>query len=121
MKKNELKTRLIIAQGELEADLENENGCFDEIANNIFMLAFSCEDLLDKSSKDVLIQLDKSVGWRNGYGYTHYVDGIFLFLNKIPLFTCSTYGGAIYSCHFDEVDREIIVEVVKELIKMCQL
>lgn len=121
MKKNELKTRLIIAQGELEAELENENGCFDEIAENILLLALSCDDLLDKSSNDVLIQLDKSVKWKNGYGCANYVDGIFLSLNKMPDFTCSAYGGAIYSCHFDEVDREIIVEVVKELIKMCEL
>lgn len=119
MKKNELKTRLIIAQGELEAELYNENGCFDEIANNIFMLAFSCEDLLDKSSNDTLIQLDKSVKWKIAYGYAHYVDGIFLSLNTMPYFTCSEYGGAIYSCLLSEVDREIIIEVVKELIKMC--
>ena len=120
MNKIGLKTQLMIAIGELEADLENENGCFDEIANNIFMLAFSCEDLLDKSSNDVLIQLDKSVVWQER---REYIDGFYLSLERTFVnFTASDMDdlGEVYTHSVDEVDREIIVEVVKELIKMCE-
>lgn len=119
MNKNELKTRLIIAQGELEAELENENGCFDEIADHIFALAFYCKELLDKSSNDALIQLDKSVVWQERH---EYIDGFYLsFARTVVNFTASDMDdlGEVYTHSVDEVDREVIIEVVKELIKMC--
>lgn len=119
MKKNELKTRLIIAQGELATELENENGCFDEIADHIFALAFYCEDLLDKSSNDALIQLDKSVVWQER---REYIDGFYLsFARTVVNVTASDMDdlGEVYTHSVDEVDREIIIKVVNELIKMC--
>lgn len=120
MKKNELKTRLIIAQGELKTEIDNEYGCFDEVAERIFLLTFSCEDLLDKSSEDVLIQLEKSVVWQER---REYIDGFYLSQTKTYAnFTASDMDdlGELYVYSVDEVDREIIIDVVKELIKMCE-
>jgi len=120
MNKNELKTRLIIAQGELKSEKDNEFGCFDEIAQRIFMLALSCDDLLDKSSEDVLIQLDTSVRWTER---REYVDGFYLSQTKTCVnFTTSDMDdmGELYIYSIDEVDRKIIIEVVRELIKMCE-
>lgn len=120
MDKNEFKTRLIIAQGELKSEIDNEFGCFDEIAQRIFLLAFSCEDLLDKSSEDVLIQFDTSVRWE---ALREFVDGIYLSQTKtcVNFTTSDMYDiNEIYSCSLERVDRNVILDVVKELIKMCE-
>lgn len=121
MNKNELKTRLIIAQGELEAELDNGYGCFDEIAERILLLALTCEDLLDKSSEDTLIQLDKSVEWKERH---EYIDGIYLSQTKTYANLIASDmddSGELYVYSVDEVDREIIIELVKQLKKMCLL
>lgn len=119
MNKQELKTRLIIAQGELRDDIENENGYFDEIAERILFLCFSCDDLLDKSSKDVLVQLDKSVIYKKN---NHYIDGFYLDNDRTHIhFHGSSIddGRELFNYSTYTLEREIVLLVIKELIKMC--
>lgn len=120
MNKNELKTRLIIAQGELNAEIDNEYGCFDEIAERIFLVALSCEALLDKSSEDVEIQFDKSIKMTH-CGEPEFIDGIYLSTTatEAHISASSEDNSEIYCYDIEEIVRDDIVRIVKELIKMC--
>ena len=120
MKKQELLTRLQIAKGELQDHIYSD-GCFDEIAQRIFMLAFSCEELLDESSDDIEIQLDKSVQIIH-CGEQEYIDGIYLSGTITEVhFTASSFDGSeLYAYDIENVERKYIIEVVKQLIKMCK-
>ena len=121
MNKQELLVRLEIAKAELEDNINNEQGCFDEIAKNIFAFALGSGLLQEESSKDILIQLDKSVIIIR-CDEQEYIDGIYLNVTKTEVhFTASSFDGSeIYSYDIEDVEREDVVDVVKELIKMCK-
>ena len=121
MNKEELKVRLQIAEGELRDDIDNENGCFDEIAQRIFVLALGSGLLQEPSSKDVEIQLDKSVQIVH-WNEQEYIDGIYLSgMSTEVHFTASSLNGSeIYCYDMEDVEREDIVKVITELIKMCK-
>lgn len=121
MKKQELLVRLEIAKAELEDAIHNENGCFDEIAQRIFAIALGSGLLQEPSSEDVQIQLDKSVQIVS-CGKQEYIDGIFLSVTTTEVyFTASSFDGSeIYCYDFEDVEREDVIKVVKELIKMCK-
>ena len=120
MNKQDLITRLIIAEGELKDAINNENGCFDEIAQRIFMLALGCEDLLDESSEDVLIQLDKSVQITI-CNEQEYIDGIYLSgtITEVHSSTSSLDNSEIYVRNIEDIDRNVILQVIEKLINMC--
>ena len=120
MNMQELMERLEIAKAELEDAIYNENGCFDEIAQRIFAFALGSGLLQEESSNGILIQLDKSViiiHWDE----QEYIDGIYLSVTKTEVhFTASSFDGSeIYCYDIEDVEREDVVKVVKELIKMC--
>lgn len=119
MNKEELKTRLIIAKGELSCEIDYEYGCFDEIASRILLLCIGCEELRDKSSDDVLVQLDKSVAWNDN---NLYIDGFYLSTTTTSVnFTASDIEDEedLYAFSIWEVDRDVILKVIDELINMC--
>ena len=104
----------------IEDAIYNENGCFDEIAQRIFAFALGSGLLQEESSNGILIQLDKSViiiHWDE----QEYIDGIYLSVTKTEVhFTASSFDGSeIYCYDIEDVEREDVVKVVKELIKMC--
>ena len=121
MSKEELKVRLQIAEGELRYDIENENGCFDEIAKNIFAFALGSGLLQEPSSEDVEIQLDKSVQIIP-CGEQEYIDGIYLSgtITEVHFSASSFDGSEIYSYDLEDIEREDVIKVVKELSKMCK-
>lgn len=119
MKKQELLVRLEIAKTELEDTIHNELGCFDEIAQRILAFTLGSGLLQEESSKDVIIQLDKSVHIIH-CDKQEYIDGIYLSGTKIH-FTASSFDGSkIYCYDIYDIEREDILKVVKELIKMCK-
>ena len=115
MTKEQLKAQLIILIGEMKADIENENGCCDEIAEKALNLAFECKDLLDKSSNDKLIQFDKSIEQD-----IVFIDGVFIDKNG---FMCITETDKeteeIYNDSIEVVDRENILKILEIIEKMC--
>lgn len=119
MDKEELKERLQIAEGELRDNIDDENGCFDEIAQRIFALALGSGLLQEESSEDVEIQLDKSIVRCDEQ---EYIDGIYLseVITEVHFTTSSFDGSEIYSRDIVDVEREDIIKVLKELIKMCK-
>ena len=118
MKKEELRMRLIIAQGELKDEVCDDCGCFDEVALCALTTAFACEELLDKSSKDLLIKFDKSI---KDEEYNLYIDGVFLPSEyTLPDFTITRQDGTIGSRGYHYTDRERIMDVLSELIRMCK-
>lgn len=120
MNKEELKVRLQIAEGELRDDIENEQGCFDEIAQRILVLALGSGLLQEESTEDVSIQLDKSVRITH-WGEREYIDSVYLASATEACFTASSLDGSeIYVYDIDDVDREDVIKVVKQLIKMCK-
>ena len=121
MNKQELSVRLEIAKAELEDAIYNEQGCFDEIAQRIFALALGSGLLQDESSEDVEIQLDKSVHIIH-CDEQEYIDGIYLSGTRTLVhFSASSFDGSeIYCYDIEDVEREDIIKVVKELIKMCK-
>ena len=123
MNKKELKVRLQIAEGEMKCCINDEYGCFDEIAQRIFMLVLSCDEMLDKSSEDILVQLDKSVQIESILNTQEYIDGIYMSQTITEAhFTASSLDGSeLFVYDIEEVDREYILKVVKELIRMCDL
>lgn len=119
MNKEELKVRLQIAEGELRDDIENEQGCFDEIAQRIFVLALGSGLLQEPSTEDVSIQLDKSVRIAH-WGEQEYIDSVYLETENEACFTASSLDGSeIYVYDMDEIAREDVVKVIVEIIKMC--
>ena len=120
MNMQELMERLEIAKAELEDAIYNENGCFDEIAHRIFAFALGSGLLQEESSNGILIQLDKSVIIIH-CDEQEYIDGIYLSVTKTEVhFTASSFDGSgIYCRDIEDVEREDVVKVVKELIKMC--
>lgn len=121
MNKQELLTRLEIAKAELCDAIHNEQGCFDEIAQSVFVLALNSGLLQEPSSKDVEIQLDKSVQIVH-WNEQEYIDGIYLSgMSTEVHFTASSLNGSeIYCYDMEDVEREDIVKVITELIKMCK-
>lgn len=121
MNKQELLVRLEIAKAELEDAIHNENGCFDEIAHRIFAFALGSGLLQDESSEDVEIQLDKSVHIIR-CDEQEYIDGIYLGGTTTTVhFTSSSFDGSeVYCYDIEDVEREDVIKVVKELIKMCK-
>lgn len=141
MTKNELKSVLQVKLGELKADLENEDGVFDEIAVGAFKDCLNCKEILCKDSKDTLVQLDKSVlfwfldddiifGQENISAKQAemsdedieenvspiYVDGVFLSTDKDVMLTCSYIDGSdVFSETIDELPREVIFKVIEEI------
>ena len=111
-----LKNRLCIYKAEMKTVIENEDGCFDEIAKTAFTLSLSSNKLIDKSSKDRLIQLDSSV-------YDEFldvlVDGIYI-VNHDIYFTCTRKEDeeiCEYSLYC--IPRQTLLIVLNEVIKMC--
>ena len=121
MDKKELLVRLEIAKAELEDAIHNEQGCFDEIAQRIFAFALGSGLLQEPSSDDVEIQLDKSVQIIP-CGEQEYIDGIYLSgIRTEACFTASSSdGGEVYCYDIEDIEREDVIKVVKELIKMCK-
>ena len=121
MNKQELLVRLEIAKAELEYNIHYEQGCFDEIAKNIFAFALGSGLLQDESSEDIEIQLDKSVHIIH-CDEQECIDGIYLSGTRTLVhFSASSFDGSeIYSYDIEDVEREDIIKVVKELIKMCK-
>lgn len=120
MNKQELLVRLEIAKAELYDAIHNENGCFDEIAQCIFVLALGSGLLQEPSSEDVSIQLDKSVRIVH-WGEREYIDSVYLASATEACFTASSLDGSeIYVYDMDEIAREDVVRVLKQLIKMCK-
>ena len=120
MNKEELKVRLQIAEGELRDNIDDEQGCFDEIANNIFVLALNSGLLQEPSTEDVSIQLDKSVRIVH-WGEREYIDSVYLASATEASFTASSLDGSeIYVYDLEDIAREDVIRVVKELIKMCK-
>ena len=125
MNKQELLVRLEIAKAELEDAIYNENGCFDEIAQRIFAFALGSGLLQNESSDDVEIQLDKSVHIIHHIIHCdeqEYIDGIYLSGTRTLVhFSASSFDGSeIYCYDIEDVEREDVIKVVKELIKMCK-
>jgi hypothetical protein len=122
MNRQKLLVRLEIAKAELEDNVHNEQGCFDEIAQRIFAFALSSGLLQEKSSEDVEIQLDKSVHIIH-CDEQEYIDGIYLSGTTTEVyFTASSFDGSeIYCYDIEDIEREDVVKVVKELIKMCKM
>ena len=120
MNKQELLIRLEIAKAELEEVIYNEQGCFDEIAQRIFAFALGSGLLQEESSEDVEIQLDKSVHIIH-CDEQEYIDGIYLGTRTLVHFSASSFDGSeIYCYDIEDVEREDVIKVVKELIKMCK-
>lgn len=121
MNKQELLVCLEIAKAELEDNIHYEQGCFDEMAHRIFVLALGSGLLQEKSSEDVEIQLDKSVHIIH-CDEQEYIDGIYLSRMTTEVhFTASSFDGSeIYCYDIEDIEREDVVKVVKELIKMCK-
>ena len=120
MNKEELKVRLQIAEGELRDDIENENGCFDEIARSIFVLALNSGLLQEESTEDVSIQLDKSVRIVH-WGEREYLDSVYLETENEVCFTASSLDGSeIYVYDLEDIAREDVIKVIVEIIKMCK-
>ena len=120
MNKQELLVRLEIAKAELCDAIHSEQGCFDEIAQRIFVLALNSGLLQEPSTEDVSIQLDKSVRIAH-WGEQEYIDSVYLETENEACFTASSLDGSeIYVYDISDVVREVIVRVVKQLIKMCK-
>ena len=121
MNKQELLIRLEIAKAELECSIYNEQGYFDEIAQRIFAFALGSGLLQEESSEDIEIQLDKSVHIIR-CDEQEYIDGIYLSYTTTEVhFSASSFDGSeIYCYDIEDVEREDVIKVVKELIKMCK-
>lgn len=122
MKKEDLLVRLTIAEGELSDMMcDYDKGCFDEIAQRIFMLALGCEELLDKSSNDVQIQLDRSVMIVR-LGLVEYIDSIYLEKDNTEVcFSASSRDGSeIYCYGIEDIYRKHVFAVLQRLIEMCK-
>lgn len=120
MNKEKLKVRLQIAKAELEDAIHNEQGFFDEIAQHTFVFALNSGLLQEPSTEDVSIQLDKSVRIVH-WGEQEYIDSVYLETPTEACFTASSLDGSeIYVYDMDEIAREDVVRVVKQLIKMCK-
>ena len=121
MNKQELLVRLEIAKAELEDAIYNEYGCFDEIAQRIFALTLGSGLLQEESSEDVEIQLDKSVHIIH-CEEQEYIYGIYLSGTTTEVhFTASSFDGSeVYCYDIEDIEREDVIKVVKELIKMCK-
>ena len=121
MNKQELSVRLEIAKAELEDAIHNENGCFDEIAQRIFAFALGSCLLQEPSSEDIEIQLDKSVQIIH-CDEQEYIDGIYLSGTRTLVdFSASSFDGSeIYCYDIEDIEREDVIKVVEELIKMCK-
>jgi hypothetical protein len=121
MNKQELLVRLEIAKAELEDSIQNEQGRFDEMARCVFSFALGSGLLQEPSSEDIEIQLDKSVHIIH-CDEQEYIDGIYLSGTTIEVhFTASSFDGSeIYCYDIEDVEREDVIKVVKELIKMCK-
>lgn len=124
MKKRDLSIRFQIAKAELEDNMSDEQGCFDEIAQRIFILALGCEEMLDESSEDVMIQFNKSVkivGIQNN-SECEYIDGIYLSKasTEVRFSGSSLNGSKIYCYEIEDIRREDVIKVVDQLIEMCR-
>lgn len=115
---NTLKNRLCIYKAEMQNEIENEDGCFDELAKIAFTLCLSSNELLDDSSRDRLIQLDCSVYDDDLHVL---VDGIFLCSSNDNIhFTCTRKDNEEI-CDFSlyYMPRQTLLLVLNEVIKMC--
>ena len=116
MNKEKLKMSLVILGGELKDAISNENGCFDEIASKAMCNILSCKELLDDSSKDVLVSFDRSV---YDVERAEWIDGVFISTDKKIMFTTSN-DDEVYSRNVDYMSRSAIINVVNEIIRMCK-
>ena len=120
MNKQKLLVRLEIAKAELEDAIHNENGCFDEIAQHIFVLALNSGLLQEPSTEDVSIQLDRSVRIVH-WGEREYIDSVYLASATEASFTASSLDGSeIYVYDLEDIAREDVIKVIVEIIKMCK-
>lgn len=120
MNKEKLKVRLQIAKAELEDAIHNEQGFFDEIAQHIFAFALNSGLLQEPSTEDVSIQLDNSVRIVH-WGEREYIDSVYLASATEACFTASSWDGSeIYCYDIEDVERDDVIKVVKELIRMCK-
>lgn len=116
MKKGNLKDILNITLGELKADIDSEDGRFDETVYSVLLLVFCCDELLEKDSDDTMIQLDKSV-WDEEISV--YIDAIILSLGRyIHFSTSSKDNGSIYTMSIIDIPRESILKAITQIYKM---
>lgn len=119
MNKEELKNYLNIIIGELKKDIDNEEGCFDETATKALKKILSCAELLCKDAKTKMVQLTTSVEticmpfiW---------IDGIVEDCeDENHIFFSTSDEDDIFNTELNEVDRDHIIEVIEEVIKMCE-
>ena len=116
MEKKELKNYLNVIVGELKNDISNEEGCFDEIATNALERCFECGDILSNDTKVPTIVLCNNIEticmpfiW---------IDGIVKNLNNEVIFKTSDEDD-IFNTELNEIDRDYIIDVIEEIINMC--
>ena len=115
MTKKELRANLIIMIGELKEEIDNESGCFDEIATSAFKNVLGCDELLDAGSNDTLVQLNNSV---EDDGFL--VDGIFISNDDNILFSVTDKEDEmIDSAELTDISRECIIQILKKICQMC--
>ena len=107
---------LIIYEGELKADVENENGSFDEEMETALKHCLCCNALVDDSSNDRLVQLDSSV-FDDFLGV--FIDGFFYGDDGTIRFTATDKNEELCNYRVDEIGRYSLINVIHELIKMC--
>lgn len=116
MNKKELKAHLIIMIGELKGEVDNESGCFDEIATSALKNVLGCNELVATDSNDILVQLDKSI---EDDGLL--VDAVFLSSNNKVLFSVTdAEDEMIDSAELADISRESIIKLLDEIYKMCE-
>ena len=116
VKLSTLRDLLIIYEGELKADAENENGSFDEKIETALKDCLSCDELVDGSSNDILVQLDSSV-YDDFLGV--FIDGFFYGHDGIIRFTATDKNEEVCDYRLDEIGRYSLIKVIHRLIKMC--
>ena len=119
MNKEELKNYLNIIIGELKKDIDNEEGCFDETATKALKKILSCTELLCKDAKTKMVQLNKSV--ETICMSFIWIDGIVEDCeDENHIFFSTSDEDDIFNTELNEVDRDHIIEVMEEVIKMCE-
>lgn len=120
MEKALLKIKLDVAEVCLKYICQFQNDRFTDKVKRILHNCFLCEELLDKSSKDKLIQLDTSVSDDKN---NRYIDAIFLDkdTNEVRFSVSNMSDGEnIQSLNIEDIDNErVILKVVHQLKSMC--
>lgn len=114
---NTLKNRLCIYKAEMKTEIENECGCFDEIAEIAFTLCLNSNELIDDSSNGRLVQLDCSV---YDDDLDVLIDGFYFDNNNDIYFTCTRKDNeeiCEYSLYC--IARQTLLIVLNEVIRMC--